>query len=206
MLSADPSPLIVGLNQEEVTAKETLTFRRYKVNSSVRPNRSLQCRRRISQRESGPSERDCASGGDEWQPSASSVSLKLPNQVRTSILPPSAASGVSTDELNTSNSVSTSIDVFSSGALPESFTSVVRRNKCEFCGKDFTRSGRLKRHIDCVHKTLRPYACEICGRSFAEMGHLRRHINCLHKTPQWTFKGHSTHQLSTHAEATRLCL
>ncbi len=38
--------------------------------------------------------------------------------------------------------------------------------KCETCGKGFTDSGKLKRHMD-IHKNkgLRPYQCEICGNS-----------------------------------------
>ena len=53
-------------------------------------------------------------------------------------------------------------------------------NKCESCGKSFTRSHDLKRHINMVHNKCRDYKCESCGKAFAEAGNLKRHINTVH--------------------------
>uniref|UniRef100_A0A0X3PIS8 PR domain zinc finger protein 15 n=1 Tax=Schistocephalus solidus TaxID=70667 RepID=A0A0X3PIS8_SCHSO len=57
----------------------------------------------------------------------------------------------------------------------------LERYSCEFCGKTFLRSSRLKRHVDGVHKKLREFACEVCGKASASKGDLNKHVNSVHK-------------------------
>lgn len=35
---------------------------------------------------------------------------------------------------------------------------------CKFCGKHFKRPSTLRRHVNYVHKKLRPFKCQICGK------------------------------------------
>lgn len=51
-----------------------------------------------------------------------------------------------------------------------------RQYLCPDCGKRFSGTGGLQRHIR-IHKGIRPYKCrfEECGRTFTECGHLIRH-------------------------------
>ena len=46
---------------------------------------------------------------------------------------------------------------------------------CNQCGKVFTRSYDLKRHIRRVHTAERPHVCSSCSKSFATADKLRRH-------------------------------
>ncbi|KAK2744840.1 hypothetical protein FQN57_004164 [Myotisia sp. PD_48] len=43
------------------------------------------------------------------------------------------------------------------------------------CKKNFSRKTDLTRHVDSVHKKLRPFACELCDHRFARQDTLRRH-------------------------------
>ena len=36
--------------------------------------------------------------------------------------------------------------------------------KCESCGKSFSQTGDLKRHINTIHEGHKDYKCESCGR------------------------------------------
>uniref|UniRef100_A0A0X3Q2V8 Zinc finger protein 479 n=3 Tax=Schistocephalus solidus TaxID=70667 RepID=A0A0X3Q2V8_SCHSO len=203
-----PSPFLVGITQEEVTANETCALRCYKVNS-FQPSRLRQCHRILSHHESGSNESDCASSGDEWQPPPSATSSTLSNEVQTPNLPPSAASSVPPYKLNTTSNMSSSINMSTTEVLINPTTSEIQYPKCEadelscekntderrpvcvlelrnfvceICGKGFKWKTNMNRHIDTIHKAVRPFACEFCGRNFAEAGHLRSHIDRIHKT------------------------
>jgi uncharacterized Zn-finger protein len=47
--------------------------------------------------------------------------------------------------------------------------------ECPECGKSFSRSCNLLRHL-LVHSGARPYTCAQCGRSFSRNSHLLRHL------------------------------
>ena len=47
--------------------------------------------------------------------------------------------------------------------------------KCDQCNKVFTRSHDLKRHIQRVHSSDRPFTSGLCDRDFASSDMLRRH-------------------------------
>jgi len=46
---------------------------------------------------------------------------------------------------------------------------------CAECGKVFTASGSLTRHM-LTHRDERPFPCEICSRRFRQRAHLKKHI------------------------------
>ncbi|XP_016977550.1 zinc finger protein weckle [Drosophila rhopaloa] len=48
-------------------------------------------------------------------------------------------------------------------------------NSCPHCEKVFTTPGTLKRHIDGVHKQIKPYVCDLCGKSFNYITGLKDH-------------------------------
>ncbi|KAL7059837.1 hypothetical protein AAHC03_013044 [Spirometra sp. Aus1] len=127
--SSVPSLLLVRVKQEEADPTETLG--RSKVNKSGHSDQRRQVRRLTAQRERAFSESDCTSSGDEWQPPPSPTSLPISNDVRIRNLSPSTAFSVSADELNTENSVSTSIDAVSHETLTEANTSELPHPKRE---------------------------------------------------------------------------
>ena len=49
-------------------------------------------------------------------------------------------------------------------------------NKCESCGKSFSRAYTLKKHIDTIHKSHhtihKSHKCEFCGKSFSQAKNL----------------------------------
>ena len=47
---------------------------------------------------------------------------------------------------------------------------------CDQCGKGFTRSQDLKRHIQSLHSGVKEFTCDKCEKSFATRDILRRHI------------------------------
>ena len=58
--------------------------------------------------------------------------------------------------------------------------------KCESCGKSYTESGSLKKHIKIIHKGKRNYKCDSCGKSFTQSGSLKNHIKTIHDGKSFT--------------------
>uniref|UniRef100_A0A8D8M5K9 Fez family zinc finger protein 2 n=1 Tax=Cacopsylla melanoneura TaxID=428564 RepID=A0A8D8M5K9_9HEMI len=60
-----------------------------------------------------------------------------------------------------------------------------RPHKCDFCGIEFARGDRLRRHLAAIHKMGKqekvPPRCELCGKQFSRKEHLRRHMGRKHK-------------------------
>ena len=54
-----------------------------------------------------------------------------------------------------------------------------KRHTCEFCGKQYSRSGRLKIHIR-SHTNEKPYECYICNKKYAEGCNLNTHMKAKH--------------------------
>ena len=50
----------------------------------------------------------------------------------------------------------------------------VYRHGCAVCGKRFTTSTLLKRHL-VVHTDDKPFACDLCGKTFNIMSNMKRH-------------------------------
>ena len=51
-------------------------------------------------------------------------------------------------------------------------------HKCDSCGKAFSVSGDLKKHINSVHYG---HKCDSCGKSFSQAAHLKTHIKLVHQ-------------------------
>ncbi|XP_060588224.1 zinc finger protein 561-like, partial [Ruditapes philippinarum] len=45
---------------------------------------------------------------------------------------------------------------------------------CTYCGKIFTKTGNLNRHIR-IHTGERPYECRTCGKRFSDQSYVRKH-------------------------------
>ena len=52
------------------------------------------------------------------------------------------------------------------------------RFECEYCGKTFSRSGSLQRHL-CTHTGGKPFKCEYCGKAFSQSGNLNIHLRTV---------------------------
>ena len=50
------------------------------------------------------------------------------------------------------------------------------------CGKTFTKSDGLKRHILEAHKGVRPHACNLCGKDYGRYDYLLRHLKSHNKS------------------------
>ena len=49
------------------------------------------------------------------------------------------------------------------------------RFECEYCGKTFSRSGSLQRHL-CTHTGDKPFKCENYGKAFSQSSNLQCHL------------------------------
>ena len=58
---------------------------------------------------------------------------------------------------------------------------VLNKNKCESCGKSFTKAGYLKKHIHIVHEGHKDYKCKSCGKCFSQAYNLKSHIFLMHE-------------------------
>jgi len=56
-----------------------------------------------------------------------------------------------------------------------------KRIPCDVCGRTFTMSSNLTRHIKTVHQGEKAYTCEICHRAFSQPQNMRRHMQTVHK-------------------------
>ena len=58
-------------------------------------------------------------------------------------------------------------------------TLLMKKHKCEVCGKGFSESDRLKDHNN-IHTGEKPYLCQFCSACFASKGthamHERSHL------------------------------
>ncbi|CAN8063024.1 unnamed protein product [Agarophyton chilense] len=61
-----------------------------------------------------------------------------------------------------------------------SLTKTHVKRTCAQCGKSFTQSADLKKHINCVHLKVRAFKCEQCPSAFGEKGNLNRHVKAVH--------------------------
>ncbi|KAM3181876.1 hypothetical protein ACTXT7_013490 [Hymenolepis weldensis] len=52
--------------------------------------------------------------------------------------------------------------------------------QCPECNKFFGLKRNLKRHIDNIHKNLKPFKCEICERCYSDRGYLENHVRFVH--------------------------
>ena len=53
---------------------------------------------------------------------------------------------------------------------------------CEICGKKFTQSGSMYKHVRTVHGVgdVKTYRCDVCSRVFKMKHHLTRHVSSAH--------------------------
>ena len=63
---------------------------------------------------------------------------------------------------------------------------------CDQCGKKFTRSHDLKRHIQSLHSGVKEFTCNKCEKFFATRDILRRHKR-IHEQ-KWTYECHKRHK------------
>ena len=80
---------------------------------------------------------------------------------------------------------------------------------CSACGRVFTQSVNLKRHVRRVHTKDLPYTCEICHKCFASTDMLQRHKKthnkgkvheCSKCGKTFSRKDNLTRHLNTHSE------
>merc|ERR1712189_82838 len=87
----------------------------------------------------------------------------------------------SADVANDDSGVEASFEIQEDKDLHESEMKDFVELRCEQCGKDFTTSYNLKRHVRSVHEQIR-YDCNMCKKSFTQKIALRYHVEDNHKT------------------------
>ena len=50
------------------------------------------------------------------------------------------------------------------------------RLRCEECGRGFNSPANLDKHVNSVHRGIRPFQCEVCEKRFAQKATLRTHM------------------------------
>ena len=71
----------------------------------------------------------------------------------------------------------------SSGVLNRHILTVhekVRHFKCELCESSFYDKKAFRVHKESVHEGKKPFKCDICNKSFAQKGNLNTHISSVH--------------------------
>ena len=58
------------------------------------------------------------------------------------------------------------------------------QNDGTVCGKAFSKLDSLRRHVNELHKGVRPYACNLCDKSYGRRDYLDRHIKTHSKKPK----------------------
>ncbi len=49
------------------------------------------------------------------------------------------------------------------------------------CGKAFSKLDSLRRHVNELHKGVRPHACDLCEKSYGRKDYLERHMRTHEK-------------------------
>ena len=57
----------------------------------------------------------------------------------------------------------------------------LRPYKCKNCEKTFAQISNFQVHINLVHKKLKPYKCHICEKSFGQKADTKKHENFVHQ-------------------------
>ena len=42
-----------------------------------------------------------------------------------------------------------------------------KHHKCDSCGKEYSQTGHLNRHINAIHNSQKDHKCDSCGKSFS---------------------------------------
>ena len=53
--------------------------------------------------------------------------------------------------------------------------------QCNLCDTSFSQKRHLNRHIESVHKGIKPFKCKYCDASFSQKENLRGHIESVHE-------------------------